>query len=107
MSEFNRKLQNKIRGIMKDLKVDDLLLDIPKTLEDLDELKDWIDDEEGTDLEDILSDFDDPDIFKCLLDRMPKNVRLVEIPDINTESEIDEYLDNLKLNNTLITVYKN
>lgn len=97
MSNFIDKLKEKIKELKEST--------LETVMYDISELYEWVDDEMGTDLEDILSDFGDEDIKDQLRDIVPQNMRIIELSDINAESDFDELMQDFKRKHMLTKIY--
>lgn len=98
MSNFLNNLDRRLL-VLKDR---DSLIDLIQEIEDI---RYWIDDVVGTDLEDVLSDFEQEDIKEQIVDFIPEGHRLVELPDINAEADFEELLQEFKSKHILTKIY--
>lgn len=99
MSKFNDTLLGKIEEIINLLPPEE---DYVKG-----ELKDvmaWVEEKEGTDLEDLVSDFDDWDAMQALTALRPKTYRIIEVDNIQAEAELDELLQTFKQKHLLTEI---
>ena len=99
MSKFTDKLKEKIRYA---LGVEDM--DVEEMEKADAEVFHFIDDEEGTDLEDLMSDFDIEDQMDYFRDYKAAGAILIECSDINAEADLKELLEEFKQKHILTKI---
>jgi len=99
MSKFTDKLKEKIRYA---LDVEDM--DVGEMERADAEVFYFIDDEEGTDLEDLMSDFDKEDQMEYFRDNKAAGVIWIECSDINAEADLKELLEEFKQKHILTKI---
>ena len=101
MSKFIDTLIQKIETL-KIYLADEELSDAALRVADIIE---WVDDEQGIDLDDALSDFEEIDIYYNFTFRKTKNIRVVELDSINAEADFDDLMQDFKQKYTLTEIY--
>ena len=71
---------------------------------DIDEIISFVEDSEGEDLEDLMSDFDIEDQMDYFRDSKPVNVVWIECSDINAEADLKELLEEFKQKHILTKI---
>ena len=71
---------------------------------DIDEIISFVEDSEGADLEDLMSDFDKEDQMDYFRDSKPANVVWIECSDINAEADLKELLEEFKQKHILTKI---
>lgn len=99
MSKFTDKLKEKIRHA---LGVGDLDVEEMETADA--EVFYSIDDLEGTDLEDLMSDFDIEDQMDYFRDNKAAGAIWIECSDINAEADLKELLEEFKQKHILTKI---
>ena len=96
LNSLNRKLLA-LKNVVLDEKLD----------EEIEDIRSWVDDEEGTDLEDVLSDFDEVDIISNFFDdHLPSDHRVIILSDINAEADFDEIMEGFKQKHILTKIIR-
>lgn len=89
MSKFTNTLKSKLEDIKRktyDIDTEKLLNDLYK----------WVNDKEGEDLEDVLSDYSEAEKLEYFRNNKSPNLVLIEVPNIAAESELAEVLNKFK-----------
>ena len=98
------KTNDKVIGMLASLK-DDLQLKFDDMYDsDIDEIISFVEDEEGTDLEDLMSDFDKEDQMDYFRDSKAVEVIWIECSDINAEADLKELLEEFKQKHILTKI---
>lgn len=92
MSKTNDKVLKMLASLKNDLqlKFDDMCDS------DIDEIISFVEDSEGEDLEDLMSDFDIEDQMDYFIASKPANAVWIECSDINAEADLKELLEEFK-----------
>ena len=100
MSKTNDKVVRMLASLKNDLQLDfDDMYD-----SDIDEIIGFIEDEEGIDLEDSMSDFDKEDQMEYFRDNIAAGVIWIECSDINAEADLKELLEEFKQKHILTKI---
>ena len=71
---------------------------------DIDEIISFVEDSQGKDLEDSMSDFDKEDQMEYFTDNMPAGAILIACSDINAEVDLKELLGEFKQKHILTKI---
>ena len=100
MSKSNDKVIKMLASLKDDLqlKFDDMYDS------DIDEIISFVEDEEGTDLEDLMSDFDKEDQMEFFRYNKAAGAIWIECSDINAEADLKELLEEFKQKHILTKI---
>ena len=100
MSKTNDKVIRMLASLKNDLQLNfDDMYD-----SDIDEIIGFIEDEEGTDLEDSMSDFDKEDHMEYFIGNKAAGAIWIECSDINAEADLKELLEEFKQKHILTKI---
>ena len=97
MSKFIDSLNKKLKALK------DIVLDAELD-ESIEELLSWVEDEQGTDLDDLITDFDQDD-FREAISSHELNYRVIKLSDINAEADFEDLLQEFKQKYILTEIY--
>lgn len=97
MSKFIDSLNKKLKALK------DIVLDAELD-ESIEEILSWVEDEQGTDLDDLITDFDQED-FREAISSHELNFRVIKLADINAEADFEDLLQEFKQKYILTEIY--